>query len=138
MTADEFRGLALSLPEASEGAHMGHPDFRVRGRIFATLGAPNDEWGMVKLTPEQQAAIVDAEPTVFVPVKGGWGRRGATSVRLQTATARALAPALEIAWRNVAPAALVAASVAAASRPRPRRKEPRAPARRKKATKKAG
>src|SRR5262245_58790304 len=131
MTADDFRALAMRFPEAGESAHMGHPDFRVRGRIFATLGAPNDEWGMVKLTPEQQAAIVDAEPTVFVPVKGGWGRRGATNVRLQTATARALAPALEIAWRNVAPAALVAASAAAASAG-PRRK-PRPSTRRKKA-----
>ncbi len=106
MTLDGFRKLALALPEAGENAHMGHPDFRVRGRIFATLCAPDEEWGMVKLTPEQQTALVEAEPTVFVPVKGGWGRRGATNVRLRTATARTLAPALEIAWRNVAPAAV--------------------------------
>ena len=121
MTLDGFRKLALGMPEAEESAHMGHPDFRVRGRIFATLCAPNEEWGMVKLTPEQQGAMVEAEPTVFVPVKGGWGRRGATNVRLSTATPRALGPALEIAWRSVAPAALLATPAPAAS-PRPRRK----------------
>src|SRR5262245_1082789 len=134
MTADDFRALAMRFPEAGERAHMGHPDFRVGGRIFATLGAPNDEWGMVKLTPEQQAALVDAEPTVFVPVKGGWGRRGATSVRLQTATPRAVGPALEIAWRNMAPAALRAVAAAATPAPaRPRRKRSREAAGRKKA-----
>ena len=124
MTLDGFRKLALALPEAGESAHMGHPDFRVRGRIFATLCAPDEEWGMVKLTPEQQTALVEAEPAVFVPVKGGWGLRGATSVRLRTATARTLAPALEIAWRNVAPAALRALHATpdeTGEAPRPRR-----------------
>jgi len=75
MTADEFRGLALSLPEAVEGAHVGHPDFRVRGKIFATL-EPAEDWGMVKLTADQQALFVRTEPGVFQPVNGGWGRRG--------------------------------------------------------------
>ncbi len=70
--------MALSLPEAVESEHMEHPDFRVGGKIFATLGYPNDEWGMVKLTPDQQARWYEAEPEVFVPVKGTWGRRGAT------------------------------------------------------------
>jgi len=125
MTLDGFRKLALALPEADENAHMGHPDFRVRGRIFATLCAPDEEWGMVKLTPEQQTALVEAEPTVFLPVKGGWGRRGATNVRLRAATARTLAPALEIAWRNVAPVALRAIHAApdeTVAPPRPRAK----------------
>jgi hypothetical protein len=106
MTVDGFRRLALSLPEATESAHMGHPDFRVRGKIFATLGAPDDGWGMVKLTPEQQDAFVQTAPTVFTPVKGGWGLRGATNVRLAKASVRALRPALVAAWRNTAPASL--------------------------------
>jgi hypothetical protein len=109
MTADDFRNLALSLPEASESAHMGHPDFRVRGKIFATLGYPDRGWGMVKLTPEQQRLLVRAEPEVFVPVIGGWGRRGATSVNLATVTPDTLSSALLAAWRNFAPRRLVEA-----------------------------
>ena len=103
MTQDGFRRLALSLPEASEVGHMGHPDFRLRGKIFAMLGYPSEDWAMVKLTPEQQEALVDAEPSVFVPVKGGWGRRGATSVLLRSARTGGLRLALTAAWRNVAP-----------------------------------
>ena len=103
MTPDAFRRLALSLPESVEIGHMGHPDFRVGGKIFATLGYPDEGWGMVKLTPEQQEAFVSAEPVVFAPVKGGWGRRGATNVRLRTAKTRSLRVALAAAWRNVAP-----------------------------------
>lgn len=97
---------------------MGHPDFRVRGKIFATLGAPDASFGMVKLTPEQQEGFVDKWPKVYVPVKGGWGRGGATNVRLGAATAATLRPGLETAWRNVAPPALVrSASGDAASKP---------------------
>ena len=107
MTADGFRRLALGMPETSEVGHMGHPDFRVGGRIFATLGYPDDAWGMVKLTPEQQEAFVAAEPDVFTPVKGGWGRRGATSVRLRAAKTPSLRTAMAAAWRNVAPRRLV-------------------------------
>ena len=107
MTLEGFRRLALSMPEASEEAHMGHPDFRVRGRIFATLCYPDENWGMVSLTPEQQEAFVSAEPEVFVPVKGGWGRRGATNVRLRPAKTRSLRVALATAWRNVAPRQLL-------------------------------
>jgi len=103
MTAGEFRSLALGQPEATESSHMNHPDFRVRGKIFATLGAPNHAWGMVKLTPEQQRRFVQAEPEVFTPVKGGWGRRGCTNVHLAAATDDAVRPALIAAWRNVAP-----------------------------------
>src|SRR5260370_31277177 len=72
VTADEFRHMALSLPQAVESAHMGHPDFRVRGKIFATLW-PDQNWGMVKLAPDQQGQFVRDEPEVFSPVKGGWG-----------------------------------------------------------------
>jgi hypothetical protein len=110
MTLDDFRRMALSLPDVVENAHMGHPDFRVRGKIFATLGAPDVTWGMVKLTPEQQDAFVESAPTVFAPVKGGWGRGGATNVRLKTATARTLRPALVTAWRNAAPKSLALAA----------------------------
>src|SRR4051812_49024250 len=102
MTAQEFRDLALSLPEAAEAAHMGHPDFRVRGKIFATL-APDELRGMAKLTADQQALFVRTEPAVFEPVPGGWGRRGATYVRLEPATEPAVRQALVLAWRNVAP-----------------------------------
>ncbi len=86
---------------------MGHPDFRVRGRIFATLGYPDAGFAMVKLTPEQQEAVVSAEPEVYVPVKGGWGRKGATEVRLRAARAKSLGLALTLAWRNAAPPAVV-------------------------------
>ncbi|HXB55002.1 MAG TPA: MmcQ/YjbR family DNA-binding protein [Vicinamibacteria bacterium] len=103
MTRGGFRRLALSMPEAAVGSHMGHGDFRVRGKVFATLGYPDAAWGMVKLTPEQQEAFVSAEPAVFSPVKGGWGRRGATAVRLRGAKTRSLRVALAAAWRNVAP-----------------------------------
>ncbi len=106
MTAEEFRRLALSMPEASEVGHMGHPDFRVGGKIFATLGYPDEKWGVLKLTPEQQEAVMTSEPRVFVAVKGAWGRRGATAVCLREAKTRSLRLALAAAWRNVAPATL--------------------------------
>ena len=107
VTADDFRRIALELPEASENAHMGHPDFRVRGKIFATLAYPSEGWGMVKLTPEQQQTFVRTEPGVFAPVNGGWGRRGATTVRLEAADEMSLRSALVTAWRNAAPKRLV-------------------------------
>jgi hypothetical protein len=109
VTPKQFRQIALSLPEAVEIGHMGHPDFRVGGKIFATLGYPDDEWGMVKVTPDQQARLYEAEPAVFVPVKGAWGRHGATSVRLKAVKAEALRNALLAAWRNTAPKRLVGA-----------------------------
>jgi hypothetical protein len=108
MTAAGFRRLALRLPEAEERGHMGHPDFRVRGKIFATLGYPDAGWGMVKLTPDQQEALIEDAPGAFAPVKGAWGRGGATSVRLAKVDARRLATALGLAWRNSAPASLAA------------------------------
>jgi len=82
---------------------MGHPDFRVGGRIFATLGYPRDGWAMVKLTPEQQELFTRAQPQVFAPVEGGWGRAGATQVRLRAARKPAVHEALRIAWSNRAP-----------------------------------
>jgi hypothetical protein len=106
MTADEFRVLALSLPEAVEGAHMDHPDFRVRGKIFATLG-PGEKWGMVKLTPDLQASFVGTEPQAFQPIAGGWGRRGATKVILEAGEELTVRQALLAAWRNIAPRRLV-------------------------------
>ena len=102
MTANQFRKLALKLPEAVESSHMNHPDFRVRGKIFATLG-PSEAWGMVKLTPDQQKEQVRAHPESLTPVKGGWGRKGATQVMLETAKADAVEYALTLAWRNAAP-----------------------------------
>ena len=106
MTAEDFRQAALSMPEAGEGAHMGHADFRVGGRIFATLGSPSAEWGMVKLRPEQQEVLVAAKPGMFRPVRGGWGQKGATNVRLDAVDAASLRGALWMAWRNTAPAKL--------------------------------
>jgi hypothetical protein len=103
MTVDQFRKLALSLPEATESAHMNHPDFRVKGKIFATLGFPGDGRGMVKLTPEQQAQFMQAEPEVFEPCAGAWGERGCTNVRLRAAKKEMVRQAMIAAWRNTAP-----------------------------------
>jgi hypothetical protein len=103
MTPAGFRKLALALPEATEKAHMNHPDFRVRNKIFATLGYPDETVGMVKLTPEQQAEFARAAPDAFVPVKGTWGLRGATHVRLKAAKKDDVERALRLAWRNTAP-----------------------------------
>jgi hypothetical protein len=106
MTAATFRRLALSLPEATESEHMRHPDFRVRNKIFATLGYPGEEWGMVKLTPEQQKTFMQEEPEVFRPCSGAWGGRGATNVQLAEAKEELVRRALMDAWTNVAPARL--------------------------------
>ena len=84
---------------------MDHPDFRVAGKIFATLGYPAKGWGMVKLTPEQQHYLSKDYPGVFVPSKGAWGRRGATSVHLKTVSKTTLRKAVSAAWRNTAPSA---------------------------------
>ncbi len=103
MTPNDFRNIALSLPETEERSHMGHPDFRVAGKIFATLGYPEDGWGMVKLTPIEQEMFIKSQPTVFNPCTGAWGRRGATNVRLEGARKPTLRRALLAAWRLVAP-----------------------------------
>jgi hypothetical protein len=107
MTAKDFRQLALSLAETEERTHMNHPDFRVAGKVFATLGYPDKMCGMVKLTPEEQHYFCKDDPEVFVPVKGAWGRRGATSVVLKAAKKDALRKAIQAAWRNVAPKRLM-------------------------------
>jgi hypothetical protein len=99
MTASDFRRLALRLPGAEQQAHMGHPDFRVDGRIFATLNYPAAGWGMIKLTPAHQELFVQAEPTAFVPVKGAWGRQGCTNVKLRAAKTRIVREALQLAWQ---------------------------------------
>src|SRR5262245_15917006 len=103
MTADEFRELALELPEAVEDEHMGHPDFRVRKKIFATLSPPSENWGMVKLTPEVQRTFVRTEPKVYEAFPGTWGARGCTKVHLSKAKEESVRQALTAAWRNSAP-----------------------------------
>jgi hypothetical protein len=108
MTANDFRRMALSFPESAESSHMDHPDFRVGGKIFATLGYFDKGWGMVKLMPDQQEEFVKAQPKVFVPAKGYWGRRGATCVRLKGAKKTTLRKALVAAWLNTAPRRLAA------------------------------
>ncbi|NOT02691.1 MAG: MmcQ/YjbR family DNA-binding protein [Phycisphaerales bacterium] len=108
MTVEEFRRIALSMPEATEGEHMGHPDFRVKGKIFATLFRRDDvDWGMVKLKPDEQREIVKSTPDIFEPIRGGWGRQGCTQVRLAAADKTTVRSALAIAWRNTAPNRLV-------------------------------
>ncbi len=107
MTPDHFRAIALALPEAVEGSHFGRADFRVGNRIFATL-SPELGLGMAKLAPEQQEVLCAAEPSIFAPVPGGWGKRGATHIRLAAADAATLASALALAFRNVAPKRILA------------------------------
>lgn len=99
MKANDFRRIALSLEGAEEGSHMGAPDFRVGGRIFATLAHEKQGYGNLMLTPEQQAAFVEELPDVFLPVQGGWGRDGATHVRLAVASEDVLEGALRTAWK---------------------------------------
>jgi hypothetical protein len=102
MTAQDFRRIALSLPEATENSHMDHPDFRVGGRIFATLGYPDKSWGMVKLPPDQQKSFSREYPEAFTPVKGGWGRNGATQVDFENIDEPTLRRAMTAAYQNVA------------------------------------
>jgi hypothetical protein len=107
MTPNEFCELALSFPEAIESAHMHHPDFRVGGKIFATLRYPDDDSAMVKLTPDEQQKFVRKSPVAFAAVKGAWGRRGATNIILPEATTGIVREALAAAWRNTAPKRLL-------------------------------
>jgi hypothetical protein len=99
MNAADFRRLALRLEGAEEGSHMGAADFRVGGRIFATLAHVAQGYGNLMLSPEQQAAFVAEQPDMFLPVAGGWGRNGATHIRLAAATEEVLAGALHTAWK---------------------------------------
>ncbi|HKQ97863.1 MAG TPA: MmcQ/YjbR family DNA-binding protein [Candidatus Polarisedimenticolia bacterium] len=107
MTPAQFRKLALALPEAEASSHMGHPDFRVGGKVFATLGYPDAGWGMAKLTPDQQDAFMAMKPEVFKPAAGAWGLRGATCVLLKDAPAGLVRDALKAAWTNTAPKSLL-------------------------------
>jgi hypothetical protein len=102
MTADRFRSLALEISGAIESSHMNHPDFRIGGKIFASLGYPDDGHGMVKLTPEQQRDFLKKAPGVFNPCAGAWGKQGATSVHLAPAKVGLLRTALQAASENVA------------------------------------
>ena len=99
MTASDFRRIALSFDGAEEGSHMGAVDFRVGGRIFATLASVSHGYGNLMLTPEMQADFVAEAPDVFLPVAGGWGRMGATHIRLANANVDVLTGALRTAWR---------------------------------------
>lgn len=99
MTDDDFRRIALGMKDAVESSHMDHPDFRVQGRIFATLHA-DLKWGMVKLTPEQQERFVADAGDAFVPEKGAWGLQGCTAVRLDAVDEEVLGEAMTLAWRN--------------------------------------
>ena len=105
MSSDEFRKMALEIPTAIERSHMNHPDFRVAGKIFASLGVPDKNWGMVKLTPEQQRTFIEKAPEVFKPCSGAWGRRGYTNVYLPVAKTRIVRAALDAAAKNVASSA---------------------------------
>jgi hypothetical protein len=107
MKADDFRRIALSMPEACEKAHMGHADFRVAEKIFATLGYPDERFGVVMLPPEEQERVVRAHPTAFTPAKGSWGLRGNTKVLLQAIDSATLQSAMAMAWRKTAPARLL-------------------------------
>jgi hypothetical protein len=102
MTADEFRKMALSFPDTEERSHMDHPDFRVHGKIFATLAYPDQDWGMVALSPEEQQNYLAAAPDAFSPAAGAWGRQGATMVRLPAAKKTVVKKAMETACRIVA------------------------------------
>ena len=99
LSAEDFRRIALGMEDAIESAPMGHPDFRIKGRIFATLHSDH-KWGMVKLTPEQQVAFVRENPAAFVPENGAWGRQGCTAVRLDSVDEDTVGEAMTLAWQN--------------------------------------
>lgn len=114
-----FRRLALALPEVVEGAHMGHPDFRLGGKVFASLDSPREGWAMVRLPIERQAELVASAPDVFVPASGAWGRAGCTHVRLDGVGEDALRDVVRAAWQRLFEAA--GARVPRAPRARARR-----------------
>lgn len=108
MTPEEYRRIALAQPEAVESSHMGHPDFRVRNKIFATIYSVERREGMVKLTPAQQKQFITDHPKVFSPAAGAWGRGGSTIVRMPIAKNNVVERAMQLAWRNTAPKRLIA------------------------------
>ena len=99
MRPEDFRRIALGMKGAVEGAHMGHPDFRVNARIFATIH-PNQQFGMVKFTPDQQQQFIHDHPETFAPESGAWGRAGCTRVRLDSVHEETLGEAMTLAWQN--------------------------------------
>jgi hypothetical protein len=107
MTPKDFQRIALSLPEAVESQHFGNADFRVNGKIFATLSLAKEGFGVLLLTPEQQAGMIEDAPKIFSPVPGGWGRMGSTRVLLAKVPRDILAAALRTAWRRKAPKRLL-------------------------------
>lgn len=104
MRADDFRAMCLAIPGAVESAHMGHPDFRLNGKIFATLSGRELEWGMVKLTPSQQKVMMSGDAGAFQPASGAWGKQGCTMVRLSSANKREVKSAVSLAADNLAAA----------------------------------
>lgn len=119
LTFKDFRRIALGMRDAIEGAHMGHPDFRRDGRIFASLH-PDLEFGMVKLTPDQQQMVMNDRPRAFAPENGAWGRQGCTSVRLDSIDEDTLGTAMTLAWQSVAPKRAPGRSKSKPPRRRPR------------------
>ena len=107
MKGSDFRRIALSLPEAEEGSHFGNPDFRIGGKIFATLSLEREGYGVLLLSPEQQAGMVADAPDIFSPVPGGWGRKGSTRVLLAKVTPDVLKGALLLAWKRKTPKRLL-------------------------------
>ena len=101
MTAEKFRTIALAIPGAIESSHMDHPDFRIGGKIFASLGYPDDAHGMAKLTPGQQWAVLKKEPGIFAPCAGSWGKHGMTAIHLASAKPGVVIAALHTAASNV-------------------------------------
>ena len=128
MRVSDFRRMALVMPGVIEAEHMGHPDFRAAGRIFATLHA-DGRHGMVKLSPEQQKQFVTEQPAMFVPENGAWGRQGCTRVMISPAEQEIVGEAMTLAWRNVVMAPVVRKGRRAPTKPKakkPKAKKPKA------------
>ena len=126
LTADDFRRIALGMKDAIEGAHMGHPDFRMNGRIFATIHTDHKA-GMVKLTPEQQQDFIRDHPGTFAPEAGAWGRGGCTRVTLEVADEETVGEAMTLAWQNIARTPTAKASKPARARKPSSRSKTRSP-----------
>jgi hypothetical protein len=119
VTADDFRRIALGMKDAIEASHMDHPDFRVNGRIFATLHE-DMKWGMVKLTPEEQQRFVKDAPGVFKPENGAWGLQGCTAVKLDRVDEEMLGEAMTLAWRTTLAKSAPSRAKSRTSRSKPR------------------
>jgi hypothetical protein len=102
MTRAQFRKLALQIEGVTEGSHQGHTDFRANGRIFATLGYPDESWGMIKLSPADQALYLERHPKSFERATGAWGAQGSTLVKLNAAGPKVVASALSFARTHAA------------------------------------